>query len=540
MIELAPHQQEAVARVLELLDRYGGAVLADEVGLGKSFVAAAVAAARQGEAIELIVPAALVTQWRATLSDFGVEARILTHDALARDPFVADPSRERLLIVDEAHAFRNRKTQRWAALARRSVAARLLLVTATPICNSLDDLASLIGLIAADDALRDRGVHSVDAAFRERDPRAIAAIAATLVIRRERDVLPPELRFGVLAKNVIRHPMPSVAIDALEFPLVGETALLRRFLWRRLESSEEALIESVDRQLRFYARARDALMRGRTLTKRDYRRAFGDDDSLQQVLFWEVFAPPSLNGDGRTIDDEVARLDTLRRGIEASPRPKLQLLRNALMDEPLLIFTGHIATANAIYKALRVTRRCGLATARSGRDAIDAFVRGRIDVLVATDLAAEGLNLQRAAAVIHYDLPWNPVKLDQRNGRAHRIGQKRKEVRAVYFIPEEEKTRTSEIVAIKTKTRNQTLRPSPSQLSAFRPSLPAHIPRDSAIGALVRALDQRGLTAPPALLGRFRAGAERLMAEMAREYLDPMRLAGLVALLAREREIGHI
>ena len=77
MTELAPHQRDAVTRILALLDRYGGAILADDVGLGKSFVAAAVAAEMQARAcaVEVIVPASLVPQWRDTLSDFGVDAR---------------------------------------------------------------------------------------------------------------------------------------------------------------------------------------------------------------------------------------------------------------------------------------------------------------------------------------------------------------------------------------------------------------------------------------------------------------------------------
>lgn len=296
---LASHQRDAVKRVLALLDRFGGAILADDVGLGKSFVAAAVACELHDHAIEVILPAALLAQWRETLFAFAVDARIITHDALAGDAFVADPAQRRLLIVDEAHAFRNRATQRWAALARRTLCARLLLVTATPICNSLDDLASLVALIAADGALRSCGVHSIDAAFRERN---VAAIVESLVIRRERDVLPDELQFGTLARHVVRHSIPPLTtIDELTFPLIGERALLRRFLWRRLESSEAALIESLDRQLRFYDRALDALRGGRTLTKRDYRRAFAADDereAIQQVLFWEVFARDAIGDRG--------------------------------------------------------------------------------------------------------------------------------------------------------------------------------------------------------------------------------------------------
>ena len=543
MPDLAPHQQEALARVQELLDRHGGALLADEVGLGKSFVAAAVAAERQrrGSDVELVVPAGLVPQWRVTLQSFGVSARLLTHDALAHDPFVADPARERLVIVDEAHAFRNPKTQRCAALARRSLGARLLLVTATPICNSLDDLACLIRLMAADDALRPCGVHSIEAAFRDRDARAVAAIVDALVIRREREVLPPELRFGALASDIVRHPvLDAVAIDTLELPLIGEAALVRRFLWRRLESSEEALLESLDRQLLFYDRARDALRTGRVLSKRDYRRAFGDDDSLQQVLFWEVFAPPALNEDARAIEMEVERLAALRRQTVASPRAKLHMLPILLraIAGPLLIFSSHIATATAIFETLRRTHRCGLVSARNGRDAIEAFVKGQIDILIATDLAAEGLNLQRAGAVIHYDLPWNPVKVDQRNGRAHRIGQRRATVRAIYFVPEVERTRASEIVETKKHTRHAALHTRPSDLGPSAPALPQHIPGDIPQATLLRALDRRNLEAPPSLLRRHRSGAERLIAEASRELLDTQRLSDLADVLAREAEIA--
>src|SRR5947207_10770323 len=130
MIELAPHQIEAVDRIAALFERFGGRSLADEAGLGKSLIAAAVAAAHRGQA-EVVVQASLVMQWRETLDAFGVAAGVITHDSLFGDPFVPRPDGDRLLIVDEAHAFRNRATQRYDALARRSIGAKLLLVTAT-------------------------------------------------------------------------------------------------------------------------------------------------------------------------------------------------------------------------------------------------------------------------------------------------------------------------------------------------------------------------------------------------------------------------
>jgi superfamily II DNA or RNA helicase len=527
MTELAPHQRSAVERALELLDRYGGMLLADEVGLGKSFVAAAVAQAMQerGHEIELIVPASLVAQWTDVLDLFRVSASVLTHDSISER---SKSAKRRLIIVDEAHGFRNSRTQRWAALARRSVGARLMLVTATPVCNSADDLFSLIRLIAADDALRPLGVASIERAFTIRNAHALDLIVSELVIRRDRDVLPASLQFGELEPRVIRHRVPDLAIDALQFPLVGDGthhALLRRFLWRRLESSEAAFLESLRRQTRFYERALDALARGRTLTRSDYRRAFAaDDDSgaLQQVLFWDFFATGNAAASAAEMRDEIARLDDLAAQARSAPPEKRRSLIDLLDDQPTLIFTGAIATARDLAAALD----CAILTARGARprNAIDAFRRGTIDRLVATDLAAEGLNLQRAAAVVHYDIPWNPAKLDQRNGRAHRIGQKRPAVRAIYFMPERDRTGIVQTIETKNQTRARILRPAIS--SALPASLPPHIPQDAAGVALIRA----GVDVPELALRRFRAGAELELAELARGQLDERKVRQIVDL----------
>src|SRR5438445_8226750 len=145
-IELASHQRAAVAEALDLLDRHRGLLLADEVGLGKSYVAAAVARAMHA-AVEVVVPASLVTQWRETLRSFAVDALVISHDSLLGDPFVPRADGDRLLIVDEAHAFRKSHTQRYDALAGRSMGASVMLVSGTPICNSADDQLSLMWMI---------------------------------------------------------------------------------------------------------------------------------------------------------------------------------------------------------------------------------------------------------------------------------------------------------------------------------------------------------------------------------------------------------
>jgi hypothetical protein len=137
---------------------------------------------------------------------------------------------------------------------------------------------------------------------------------------------------------------------------------------------------------------------------------------------------------------------------------------------------------------------------------------------------------------VHYDIPWNPVKLDQRNGRAHRIGQQRSLVRAVYFLPERNRTRVLPIVASKNRTRRRILAPHPAFAEAESTlALPQRIPSDAAAVALLRALRARGLPSPPTLPRRHRAGVERLIEEMAREYLDEGRVRELEAVLERER-----
>ncbi|HEX2833640.1 MAG TPA: helicase-related protein [Thermoanaerobaculia bacterium] len=534
---LAAHQTDAVARVEHLLERRGGALLADDVGLGKSFVAAEVIRRFGGDA-ELIVPAALVAQWRETLAHFDAHARIFTHDSLVHEPFVPRPLR-RLVVVDEAHAFRNPRTRRYAALAQRTIAARVLLVTATPVCNGADDLEALLRLIARDDLLADADVPSIDVAFETLDLDAIDAIVATLIVRRDRSVLPASLRFGELERRVVPHTPPTIPeIDALRFPLIGEHVLLRRFLRRRLESSEAALLESVRRQLHFYERALAAIAAGRTLPKRDYRRAFAneeDRDAFQAVLFWELFAPPGET-DPREIRDEMQCLDAIASAARASPNEKRERLLTLLreMGEPALVFTGSAATARDLASALR----CGLITSRvRSRDAVlDAFRRGGLDVIVSTDMAAEGLNLQRAGVVVHYDIPWNPVKLEQRNGRAHRIGQQRERVRAVYFLPTSRETGILGTMARKNRLRRRVI---PCVDTGPPPPADRELPRGMTLGprlsrdAAFHALRAR-VALPHALAKRHKAGIETLMKQMATEYLDQRRVEELLALVAAE------
>ncbi|HUP48906.1 MAG TPA: DEAD/DEAH box helicase [Thermoanaerobaculia bacterium] len=544
---LAEHQLRAVEDLVPLLDRYGGAILADEPGLGKSFVAAEVARreAARGAVIEAVVPASLVDQWRETFRRFRVAAEVMTHVGLLRAE--EPPAARRLLIADEAHAFRNPGTQRYAALARRSAGARLLLVTATPVCNSARDLEALLRLAVCDDALMKLGVPSIDLAFATRDRGALGAVVSELVIRRDRSVLPPPLAFGDLDRRVIRTPPAGEEvlrrIAALRFPLAGGEELVRDFLLRRLESSEAALLESLRRQRRFYERALECLAAGRALPKREYRRAFAHEEdapSFQTILFWELFVGEERHADAGEIRLAMKSIEELREVVERLPREKERVLLGlcSTISEPVLLFTGWTATARALAAVLQRVRRTVLVTGRERSNAasIEAFRRGAADILVSTDLGAEGLNLQRAGAVIHYDLPWNPVRIDQRNGRAHRIGQRRESVRAIYFLPDRHRGAVLQKIVAKNRTRRRLLgaaagsRVEPCHPPTLRPRVAA----GSAVVSFAAAAARAGWRVPAPLERRQRAGLELLLGELGGGPLDERGIGRIERWLALE------
>src|SRR5688500_9920120 len=96
--------------------------------------------------------------------------------------------------------------------------------------------------------------------------------------------------------------------------------------------------------------------------------------------------------------------------------------------EPAIVFTEYRDTLEAVLDAmppsLQVRSISGAHTPELRTLAVDAFNHGQADVLVATDIAGEGLNLhRRCRLVIDMELPWNPVRLEQRLGRVDRLGQ---------------------------------------------------------------------------------------------------------------------
>lgn len=171
-----------------------------------------------------------------------------------------------------------------------------------------------------------------------------------------------------------------------------------------------------------------------------------EDNPLDKVL--ENRSPEDLRWETRAISEILERLDLLR-GIPSKTRELLKQLerrRNGSRIRQTVIFTRYLDTLTDILRSLQrqapdmrlgvysgkycayfdISREKLASTDRE--DVKKRFLRGEIDVLLCTDAAAEGLNLQTADLLINYDLPWNPMKVEQRVGRIDRIGQKHQEI----------------------------------------------------------------------------------------------------------------
>jgi superfamily II DNA or RNA helicase len=467
---LLPHQRVAVRQLVGRLGTFGGALLADAVGLGKTYMALAVATRYSSAAA--IVPAALVGQWRRVARSVHTNLPVVSHETLSRGGPVPTA---RLLLVDEAHRFRNPQTRRYRRLAPAAAASDVLLITATPVVNHVADLVSLLRLFLADHDLALLGVPSLTTALSARTFEPLAHAVSSLAVARSPAALArrgggacptvPRLADGEV---LVVPPLPTAllarlaaGVRALQFPTFADrraAELLRLHLWYRLASSAPAFVESLGRHAAYLRRASTAARRGERLSRKAARALFGVEDDLQLEL--EGLRPTAAAPlDVGALEREAERVDALRRlaGSASGSDPKADALRAILRIRPdgkTIVFTTAVATARHLARRLGWSRLC-LATGRGARiasgpvaleDALRCFApRARggrpppptlaVNTLIATDLLSEGLDLQDADGVIHYDLPWAPLRLEQRVGRAARLGSLHDRVGVWWFRP---------------------------------------------------------------------------------------------------------
>jgi superfamily II DNA or RNA helicase len=448
-IQLAAHQVDAAARILTLLDAHGGALLADATGLGKTFIAIAVA--RRARPALVVAPAALRSMWREALGRCDTDADIVSYESLSRGAVVRQ--QYTLVILDEAHHARNPRSRRYAALAELTWGAGVLLLTATPIHNRERDIGSLLALFLGSSAL------SMSPSERSH-----------FIVRRAASDVPLRGTLPRLAKpqwiDVPRNADVLHAIRALPPavpPADGSVAhaLLLLGLIRAWTSSEFALREMLKRRLRRGAAFASALEGGHRPSRRELAAWLTFDDAIQ-LGFPELFAPNAITDVPKLSATLNAHVEGVRLVLRALDRnagltdaARIAALRQVCDRHdaiPVVAFTQFADTARATYRAMAGAGGVALVTGSgariaSGSVAVDEVVRGfdgqsdqgraakalPLELLIATDVLSEGLSLRRAGVLVHLDLPWTIARLEQRVGRLRRLGSIHREVN-VYAI----------------------------------------------------------------------------------------------------------
>ncbi|WP_347350528.1 helicase-related protein [Intrasporangium sp.] len=506
-----PHQIKAVYG--ELLPRTPlRFLLADDPGAGKTIMCGLYIKELmlRGDLARCLVvaPGSLVEQWLDELYDkFGLRFEALTRslidatvhgsvfehhplliarmDQLSRnEDLMAELERSDwdLVVVDEAHRmsahyFGNElKTTRRYQLGQLlgRISRHFLLMTATPHSGKQEDFQLFLALLDGDrfeGRFRD-GVHSVepgDLMRRMVKEELLTMEGKPLFPERRAYTVPYDLSddeqdLYEAVTQYVREEMNRA--DRLKAEGEGRRGNTVGFaltvLQRRLASSPEAILRSLERRKRRLEKRRREMANGpdEVSFRRRVEQILGrdDDDGLDDRL--EDLAGAELEQleddvvDAATAARTIAELDheinDLTDLIEIAGRVrhsghdrKWSELRGILADNDLtrdsdgslrkiIVFTEHRDTLNYLVERIRtllgrnevvVTIHGGIR--REERRAIqERFTQDTdVRVLVATDAAGEGLNLQRAHLMVNYDLPWNPNKIEQRFGRIHRIGQ---------------------------------------------------------------------------------------------------------------------
>ncbi len=454
-VELQPHQLSAVTRLREAIDSFRGALLCDEVGMGKTYVALAVAA-RFGRCA-IVAPAALLSMWRDALSATGVAAELVSFESLSRVRGVRrtrdNGDRLEIVIIDEAHHARNSATNRYFALSSLVRGARVLLLTATPIHNRRKDLVTLLSLFLGARAERlTEAELSLCIVRREQrqveGPSRIPAIVGTVA-----HSVPDRPRF---VERLVTLPPPS--------PVRGGGvggALIGRSLVHQWASSEAAFREALKRRIARATALCASLECGRYPSATELETWVYGDSALQ-LGFTELLAP-LISDHGQLLASVRAHLRGLNEIRSESTVSDVDDRRASIVAEiaaehqgsAIVAFAQYSETVSMLFRRLSRRLRVALLTSHGARvaggalgrdEAIHRFAPAanhrpaptaaeRIDLLLTTDLLSEGVNLQDASVVIHLDIPWTVARMEQRVGRVARIGSRHAHVHVHLLRP---------------------------------------------------------------------------------------------------------
>jgi len=411
----------------------GRAILADEVGLGKTIEACLVLKEYLlrglAKTVLILTPSSLVNQWQAELREKFNLNFVSSNDPLFRDDpegFWRSPqlvvsintakSKRNfdsatsqaydLVIVDEAHHLKNRQTLNWK-MVNELQKTFLLLLTATPVENNLEELYNLVTLLVPGH-LKTRKTFMEEFVSRSNptDPQnreKLRQLLREVMLRNTRSVtqvhLPP--RFATTVK-ISPNPEEAEFYEAVN-----------NFIYEQANTAQSQISKT---------------------TLKMMLHALGSSHLAALRMLAKMLE--STTGPTRTV---------IRRLIRAGEKIKLAAKTERILElitanpDKKLLFVNYVASLEYIaeiltqYNIRHVIFR-GSMSAQEKQQAIDQF-RENYPLLLSTGVGGEGQNLQFCHTLINYDLPWNPMEIEQRIGRIHRIGQEH-EVQIYNFCAE--------------------------------------------------------------------------------------------------------
>ncbi|HLC31891.1 MAG TPA: SNF2-related protein [Candidatus Nanoarchaeia archaeon] len=425
-----PHQPDGALKLLRDMNCTG--LLADEVGLGKTITAGLVI--KEGimrnflKKILILTPPSLVDQWVAELKEkFEIEAKIVesANDWEAGNVMIASLDRVKifnkeqnqfrhykahevpwdLLIIDEAHKLKDKNSIRWR-FVDRIPKKRFLILTATPFQNDLLELYNLLHLLK-------RGHLGTLNEFKKQflfkgnkryplNPNDLKRKLQEVMVRRKR------AETGI---QYMRRIPKIVAVDLtpeeyLCYQNICELLKKKYFSVNGSEISGRLIIFSILPKITSSSRA--AI------------------ESLERIVADEKYHPKTK---------EIAQLilnDYKNLKKDSKIEKLVEIVTGIRQDDSqgkILIYTKHPTTLHYIVEKLaplnlKIVKFLG-GIEREERTKIIKEFKESADILISTETGAEGLNFQFCNNLINYDLPWNPMSVEQRIGRLDRIGQKK-------------------------------------------------------------------------------------------------------------------
>lgn len=408
-----PHQLEVAQKVVEKMN--GKAILADEVGLGKTVEAGLIMKEYMirglAKKILILVPASLVSQWVKELREKflipAVEQKksyvweqcdvvVSSIDTAKRSPhkeIVLSLSYD-LVIIDEAHKLKNNKTKNYE-FARTLKKKYCLLLTATPIQNKIEEIFNLVSLLKP-------GHLGNETVFSEAYSKQKLSI-------QEQDHLK-----NLVNKVMIRNRRQNTGVDW--------TKRLVKTVPVTLSPSEEALYKEIT-DLRRNKEEVSSAFSIMTLERECCSSREAVYLTLKKMIDNQEKEAPALHMDA--IDRLMTQIHQVTQNSKAIE--VVDLIKK--INDKVVIFTEYRASQIYLQWFLQqngissVPFRGGFK--RGKKDWMKELFRNKVQVLIATEAGGEGINLQFCNSIINYDLPWNPMRLEQRIGRIHRFGQTR-------------------------------------------------------------------------------------------------------------------